>query len=212
MKSYCVNRFTRYSANDHKNTSVCFLQPISLFFLFHLCRAKASDGRSWKGEATREHCLSVTVGSGAGNSSHSCHWLDVWPWANHIFSVELAFHCVPFKISVKCCCSDLITFCVRSLCCTGGGKCQILYALFHLHFVEMIPYHGSFNLSRYKLVCVFFFFSSSSFAFFSRTKPYFQISFPISEKQIQFSLLPVPTDTTYTFISMHFFGWYNYKK
>lgn len=67
VKSYCVNRFTRYSANDHKNTSVCFLQQISLFFPFHLCRAKASDGRSWKREATREHCQ---LWQGPGQGTH----------------------------------------------------------------------------------------------------------------------------------------------
>lgn len=141
---------SRYWANDHKNTSVCFLQQ-TLFLVFVCAGEKLHMEGPGREEATGERGLSVCEGSGAGNSSHFCCWLDVWPWANHVSSMGLAPPCLSLCViqnSVKCCCSDLIPFSIHSQCCTGVEKSQVLFAFFHLYLVGMISCYCWYSPSR----------------------------------------------------------------
>lgn len=124
VKSYSVNKAPGTGLMITKiPPSVSYRRFLFFFFSpFHLCGGKAS-GRSWKGEATREHGLYVCVGSGTGNSSHFCYWLDVWPRANHVSSVGLAPPCLSLGVIQRCvkgCCSDLehhkLMFCSLKSC------------------------------------------------------------------------------------------------
>lgn len=136
-------RVKSYSVNEAAGTGLVITStPLSVSysrFLYslsrHLCRGKASDGRSWKGRAARELDLSGCGGSGPGNSSHFCCWLDVWPWANHISSVGFAPPCLSLCViqnSVKCCCADLRPFSILSLCISEQSE---PICFFHLYLV-----------------------------------------------------------------------------
>lgn len=144
MKSHSVNRAPGIGLMITKIPPSVSYSKLLYFLPCHLCRGKASDGRSWKGEATGDHGLSVCEGSGAGNSSHFCYWLDAWPWANHVSSMGLA-PCLSLCViqnSVKCCCSDLIPFSIHSWCCTGVEKrrvrsCLLSFIYIFLSFISL---------------------------------------------------------------------------
>lgn len=103
MKSYSVNKVPGTGLMITKVPPSVSYSRLYFFFCLFICVGGRASGRSWKGEASREHGLSVCVGSGAGNSSHFCYWLGVRPWANHhsFVGLALAFHWTLKNLSFK---------------------------------------------------------------------------------------------------------------
>lgn len=120
VKSYSVNKAPGTGLMITKMPpSVSYSRFLFFFFFFGLfiCAGENLQEGPGRGKPQREHGLSVCVGSGAGNSSHFCSWLDMWPQANHSSSVGLAPSCLSLgtqnfviQKGVEFCCSELIPF------------------------------------------------------------------------------------------------------
>lgn len=149
---------SRYWTNDHKNTSICFLQQTALFFT--LCAREKLQMEHPRMERPQGTMVCQSV-KGQEQATEPASAIDLmcdlgqtlFPlWA----LLLLAFHCYVIQNSVKCCCSDLITFSFTVAQVWRRVRSYLFY------FIYVISCYSWYNLSRLKkifLSCLIFLFT-----------------------------------------------------